>query len=48
MCRREEQILTAAVIAVVTFGDPSHMVNQSWDEGTSNHDGVRFSPPLHI
>lgn len=28
------------VIAVVTFGDPSHMVNQTWDEGTSNHNGV--------
>ncbi|OIW32673.1 cutinase-domain-containing protein [Coniochaeta ligniaria NRRL 30616] len=28
------------IIAVVTFGDPSHMVNQTWDEGTSNHNGI--------
>ncbi|KAB5576214.1 acetylxylan esterase 2 [Coniochaeta sp. 2T2.1] len=28
------------IVAVVTFGDPSHMANQSWNEGTSNKNGI--------
>lgn len=28
------------IIAVVTFGDPSHMAGMSWNEGTSNRTGI--------
>jgi len=33
-------VFRSNIIAVVTFGDPSHMVNQTWNEGTSQHNGV--------
>lgn len=28
------------VIAAVTFGDPTHVVDVAWDSGTSQHNGV--------
>lgn len=30
-----------AVVAVVTYGDPTHNVNATWNEGTSVNSGVR-------
>ncbi len=32
------------VIAAVTFGDPSHVINLAWDAGTSKKNGVRVLP----
>lgn len=29
-----------SVIAVVTFGDPSHVTGTEWDDGTSKNEGV--------
>jgi hypothetical protein len=31
------------IVAVVTYGDPSHTVNQTWNQGTSTHNGVSFA-----
>jgi hypothetical protein len=33
-------ISSLTVIAVVLYGDPSHVVGQPWDLGTSNHTGI--------
>ena len=33
-------VFRSNIVAVVTFGDPSHMANQTWNEGTSKHNGV--------
>lgn len=35
------------VVAIVLFGDPSHVANTTYDKGTSKNDGVRnpFPPP---
>jgi hypothetical protein len=39
-----------AVIAVVLYGDPSHVPGQPWDLGTSNKSGVRaiLEPPITL
>lgn len=31
------------VVAIVLFGDPSHVVNATYNEGTSENKGVRLT-----
>jgi len=38
-------MLTISVVAVVTYGDPSHNANASWNLGTSKSSGVSPPPP---
>lgn len=36
----QTQKLNEAVVAVIAFGDPSHVANLTYDRGTSKNDGV--------
>ncbi|EEY20214.1 Axe2 [Verticillium alfalfae VaMs.102] len=36
-----ESIVDKSVIAVILYGDPTHMANATWNKGNSTRDGVR-------